>query len=208
MWGRGEKGFYAEMMDHVGTLILLNLLWCLCCLPVVTAGAATVALQRVCFDMLEEGGKGSVRNFWRYFRELFVRSTIIWLFFLFVAVDLALLASQAGIIGLMQIFSSPVLATVTIMLLMIYWFVINWSFPLVAFGGEGGLLKVLGKAFSLAVTFPAKTFLCLGIMVIMILLSILCPLILLGTVSCSAYLVCRVVRPVLRRAMEWELSWE
>lgn len=203
MWRRGEKGFYAEMMDHLGELLLMNLLWFLACIPIVTAGAATVALHRVCFDLLEEGGKATAGSFWRYFKEAFCSSTILWLFFLFAAADMALLVHMAGIISLEQLLENPFRTAPIIILIMVYWFVVNWSFPLAAYSGDCKICATVKTSFAMAVSFPAKTFLCIGITVFMVLLSILCPLVLLGTGSCTSYLICRVVRPAFRQADRW-----
>lgn len=202
MWRRREeKGIFSEMMDHLGALLVLNLLWCLCSLPVVTAGAATAALERAVFDLLEEDRSRVAGKFWKYFKAMLRPATVLWSFFLFVGADLAILCSMAGITKVETLLNSPVKSTAAALIIMVYWFVINWGFPLIAYRMGGSLYKTLGDGFSLAVSFPGKTFLCMGTGIFMILLSILCPLVLLGTASCTAYLSCRILHPVLRRIL-------
>lgn len=189
------------MMDHLGALLLLNLLWCLYSIPLVTAGASTAAMERVVFDLLEEDRSGVAGKFRRYFKSMFWPSTVLWLFFLFAGADLVILSSIAGITKIEILLNSPTKSTAAVVILMVYWFVISWSFPLMAYRTGGKLGKTIGEGFALAVSFPGKTFLSMGIAVCMVLLSILCPLVLLGTASCTAYLCCRIMLPMIRRAL-------
>lgn len=199
MWRRREeKGIVSEMTDHLGALLLLNLLWCLCSLPVVTAGAATAALERTVFDLLEEDRSRVAGKFLSYFKALFRPATVLWLFFLFAGADLAILGSMAGITGAETLLNSPVKSAAVVLINMVYCFVITWGFPLTAYQMGGSLFRTLGEGFSLAVSFPGKTFGCMGIGVFMVILSILCPLVFLGTAGCTAYLSCRILHPIIR----------
>ena len=59
-------------------LIGLNLLWTACCLPVVTAGAATCALHFV-LSPQRNPDEGAMRCFFRSFRRNFRQATLLWL---------------------------------------------------------------------------------------------------------------------------------
>lgn len=73
-------GAFAHVLGVVGELIVLNLLWLLCAVPVVTVGAATVALHASIQRRVLSGDESSmVRRFFPAFRENFRRATAAWL---------------------------------------------------------------------------------------------------------------------------------
>ncbi len=60
----------------------LNVLWLICCLPVVTAGASTTALFYVAERMARDEEGSIARDFFRSFRQNFRQATGIWLILL------------------------------------------------------------------------------------------------------------------------------
>ncbi len=62
--------------------VYLNILWFICCIPVVTAGAATTALYYVTLKMAKNEEGGIKKSFFRAFKENFKQSTIVWLILL------------------------------------------------------------------------------------------------------------------------------
>lgn len=54
---------------RLGELVLLNLCFLICCLPIVTIGAAASALYSVCFRFDSRKEKGAVLSFFRAFRQ-------------------------------------------------------------------------------------------------------------------------------------------
>lgn len=56
-------------LDKVGHLILLSLLWILCCLPVVTAASATTALYYAVIKSVRRGYGSAVQEFFTSFRS-------------------------------------------------------------------------------------------------------------------------------------------
>ncbi len=75
-------------MDKVGDLAVLNVLFVLSCLPVVTVGAASAALCSAIARMRRDEGT-TVRNYWRAFKAEFRQATVIWLILLAVGTLLA-----------------------------------------------------------------------------------------------------------------------
>lgn len=62
------------LLNKVADLLLLNLLWIAGCIPVITAGASTVALYR-CIHLLQTGTGGPIfKEFWFTFRREFKQS--------------------------------------------------------------------------------------------------------------------------------------
>ena len=59
--------------------VYLNILWFMCCIPVVTAGAATTALYYVTLKMAKNEEGGITNSFFKAFKENYKQSTIVWL---------------------------------------------------------------------------------------------------------------------------------
>ncbi len=72
-------GPVARLMTLLANLICLNVLWLLCCIPIVTAGAATTAMYHMIFQYLTERDDAVIKPFFRSFRENFRSATLAWL---------------------------------------------------------------------------------------------------------------------------------
>ena len=77
--GKGLGFSAGELMEQVFDLVVLNLLFLLCCLPVVTVGASLSALHRVLLQWVRGDDSYHVRAFFGAFRREFWQSTILWL---------------------------------------------------------------------------------------------------------------------------------
>lgn len=80
---------FGRGMEKVWQLIVLNVLWLLCSLPVVTLGASTAALQTVLLALLRGEDHRIARRFFAAFRENWKRASAVWLVLL-VAIALCL----------------------------------------------------------------------------------------------------------------------
>lgn len=69
----------SRALSRLFDLMLLNLLWIVFTLLVITAGAATTALCSVMFKIAEKKEGYIVRDFFRAFSQKFRQSTAIWL---------------------------------------------------------------------------------------------------------------------------------
>lgn len=88
---------FMRFLSRVGELIIVNMLFLICSIPVVTIGAAAAALQKVAQDIVFEEETPVVRTFFRGFRENFKQATAAWivtlLFLLGMCANLLLIAS-------------------------------------------------------------------------------------------------------------------
>lgn len=76
-----------RFLAMVANLFMANLLFIICCLPVVTVGASFAALNKVVKDVLSEKGDAAVfKPFFRAFCEYFKQATVIWLIMVIVLV--------------------------------------------------------------------------------------------------------------------------
>lgn len=76
-------GPFFTVINRLGDLILLNILWLICCLPVVTIGASTTALYFETMKLAENNDGYVAKNFFRSFKENFLQSTIMWIVLFF-----------------------------------------------------------------------------------------------------------------------------
>lgn len=76
-----ENPFF-DFMGRLADIVLLNLLFLLCSLPVLTIGASIAALYQCCDDMAEGTFISSFRNFSGAFRKYLKGSVKVWLVFL------------------------------------------------------------------------------------------------------------------------------
>ena len=73
----------------LGRIWWLNILWLICCLPVVTIGASTTALIYSCMKLRNDEGYPT-SNFFHSFKDNLRQSTIIWMIYLAVGAVLAI----------------------------------------------------------------------------------------------------------------------
>lgn len=75
---------FMQKIAMVGNLVILNVLWILCSIPVVTAGAATAAMYQVVFAYLTNEEEVVLKPFFRAFAKNFKQATLVWLVILVV----------------------------------------------------------------------------------------------------------------------------
>ena len=91
-----DNKFFAAM-GRAADLIVLNLAFLVCCLPVVTIGASVTALYYVTLKMVRNEESYLVRGFFKSFRQNFRQATLIWGILLAAAL---LLGADFAIIGI------------------------------------------------------------------------------------------------------------
>ena len=78
-----------RFIGKLGDLILLNLPWTVCSIPVITIGASTTAVYYVTLKMVRDENDSTVRSFFHSFKDNFKQATAIWAIFLAVGLILA-----------------------------------------------------------------------------------------------------------------------
>lgn len=120
--------FCFEMAD----LVILNVIFIICCIPIFTIGAALTGLYYTTIRM-SKGMESSpiYKDFFKSFKENFKQSTIVWLIILlagvFVAVDIFLVTNLDG--GRL----SSLLAGVLVIAGIIIVFIASYVFPMISY---------------------------------------------------------------------------
>lgn len=137
---------FMRITSWIEDLVVLNVLFVLCCLPLVTVGASASALYAVLFRLLRREYGRVHREFLRAFRENFRPATLIWLIFLALGVlfymDLRIANVVEGALGF-------ALRTVFWLFLMLYGCTLSYVFALQA-RFENSLRKTIWNAFWMA----------------------------------------------------------
>ena len=75
-------GKFFSALSRMADLVILNILFWACCLPVVTIGASITAMYAVTKKMAEDREGYIFKGFFIAFKENFRQSTIMWLILL------------------------------------------------------------------------------------------------------------------------------
>lgn len=68
-----------QWLSRFSALVLLNILWLLCCMPLITIGVSTTAMHSVTLKMVRNEEGYIVRDFFHSFKQNFKQATAIWL---------------------------------------------------------------------------------------------------------------------------------
>ena len=71
-----------RFIGKLGDLIILNVLWIVCSIPIFTIGASTTAVYYVTLKMVRDEEDSTIKSFFRSFKSNFKQATAIWLILL------------------------------------------------------------------------------------------------------------------------------
>lgn len=67
-----------QFLGKVADYIILNVLWLICCIPIITIGAATTAKYYVGMKLTKDEEVSIIKPFFKSFKENFKQATILW----------------------------------------------------------------------------------------------------------------------------------
>lgn len=118
-----------NFLTITGDLMVLNILWVFCSIPLITIGPATNALFKISFDLIDGQPTKVIRTFFKTFKDNFKQSFFVGLFFLLAIVtiyfDIAYIYAIEGIMRKIYI-------VVTCVMIAIVLTVITYSNGLIA----------------------------------------------------------------------------
>ena len=79
---------FSQIMGRVFDLMMLNIIFLIMCIPIVTIGANFTAMYYVTLKMIKNEETYIFRTYWKSFRENFKQATAIWLILLAVLIVL------------------------------------------------------------------------------------------------------------------------
>jgi uncharacterized membrane protein YesL len=146
----------AKMFD----LLILNMVFLISCLPIVTIGASLTALYSVTLKMVRNEESNVVKDFWSSLKKNLKQSSIIWFGALFVIAFFMFLAQT--ILSENSVILFPLLLLVTVSLLSFM-----YVFPLIA-KFENSCLNILKNAFFISLHSAAYSILLFMITIVFV----------------------------------------
>ena len=138
-------------MTLAANLAILNFLFLICCIPIITVGPAITAMNYVVFKMRMERDVPIAKSFFKSFRQNFRQGVIIWLLML-------LAGSLLGIDSYIVWFSAPstVLRITVTIASAVYLMTLIYAFPLLA-RFNNTVFKTIRNAAVLSITSVPRT---------------------------------------------------
>jgi uncharacterized membrane protein YesL len=138
-------GLLARIVRYIWNLFVLNICFILCCLPVITIGAAISAMYAVFLNDFRESGV--LRKFVGAFAENFKQATVIWLIFMALA---AVLAANWYYLLTYSLGGNGLLLAVAAVVSVLYLSVVSFAFALQA-KYENSSLQTMKNALILSI---------------------------------------------------------
>lgn len=158
-----------QALSKIADLFILNLLFMVCCIPIITIGTSLTALYTVTLKTARNEESYVFRSFFKAFKDNFKISTLSWLILLIAGTILFVDFRYA------VVFPEPynqIIRVATVFLSILYLLLITYLFPYIA-RFENTLKDSFKNAFLLSVTHLPYTFLFLVIGVLAIILTFL-----------------------------------
>lgn len=137
-----------KALSFIGDLIILNVLFLVCCIPLVTIGASATALYTISMRMAAKDDRGILKPFFRAFKENLKKATVIWLTFLLIG---AVLALGITMIYLNQSAFSNLIKVLYGVVILVYLVGLSWVFPLQA-KFENSVKNTIKNAFIIGIS--------------------------------------------------------
>ena len=140
-------------LSRIADIFLLNLLWILCSIPIITIGASTTALYYCMMKINREKDSGIIGMFFGSFRQNFKQGCILTIFFIFSGVFLYVDIQACKAIGGVL---KNIIIVILLVLVVIWGVMISYTFPLLA-QFDNTLKNILKNSILLAISNIKKT---------------------------------------------------
>ncbi|MEG1658192.1 MAG: DUF624 domain-containing protein [Oscillibacter sp.] len=193
---------FMTMVGHIALLVVMNLCWLICSLPVVTVGASTAALYSVLLNFPSLSFDSAFKAFFQAFARRWKTATLLWIPYLaagaLLVLDWRLLTAQ----GLADNLGVNVLL---LLAASVYCFSLQWLFPVLAATGKG-VIATVKLAFLLGLRELWRSFLLVGLTCVPLFLFIFYAQTFMALWGCwllfgfavLAFLKSRLMAPILR----------
>ena len=192
----GLMTFLSMLFD----LMVLNLLTLLCCIPIVTAGAALAALHQMLIRMTEGRDTYLFKPYFKCFAENFKKSTIAWLLML---AFVCILAVDFWLTSAMPDSQKKIMYVILLVAAFLAALVLIYIFPLQAHY-ENSIRMTFSNAFRISIGYLPRSILMLAIMIavpviFLYFIQYLFPIGLTVGISGVAYIRCRIYMQIFKK---------
>lgn len=124
-----ESKFF-QALEAIANIVILNFLFIVCCIPVVTIGASITATYSVAMSIVDDKDPYILREFIKRFKENFKQSTFVWIIVLFIGVFIAADFYICSLIASNMI--NMVFKFILTLMSIVLGFVVVYAFPLIS----------------------------------------------------------------------------
>lgn len=186
---------FHRWLEISSNFVLINLLWLLACLPLITIYPATAAMFGVVRDWVRKKEDSLLRTFLSRFKENFKQSFVIGIVWTFFGVTLLF---DFHLVSQMSSGTKIVLGSLLFLVTLLYVFTSLYLFPVMVHF-ETSWPVVLKNSLLLSIAQLSTTVQCLLVVAVMVGISIFVPFTLLITGSLTAYIVYRLCDRAFQR---------
>lgn len=144
---------FMQFMNRFGRLIILNVLFLLCCIPIVTIGAASTAMYTVTLKQARNEEPYVVRTYFQAFKKNFLQSTLLWIFWLII---IALLYTDFKVMYGRPGFLPSVMRIALYLVILLADMTLSYTFPLQA-SFYNSMKQTIQNAFLISIRHFTKT---------------------------------------------------
>ena len=130
------EGPVFSSLSRLADLFWLNLLFIVCCIPVVTIGAASTAMHYVTLKMAKDEEGYITKSYFKAFKDNFIQATIIWIIFLVVMLVMFMDLRIANGGSVADMFADPMISNIVIVavgvMVIVIAMTLTYVFPILA----------------------------------------------------------------------------
>ena len=181
---------FLQITEKAADFFLLNILWLMMCLPIITIFPSTTALYGVARKwIMGKNDHGVFRTFFSIFRECFWQSTglsVLWFAIgIFIYWDFHLIHANVLLLIILGVLTLLFLSITVYLFPVLVHFETNWK-------------NMIRNALTLAIAYPLSTILLLAIFLLSVYLVYLFPAVIFIIGSMAAFLSCRICLQLFR----------
>lgn len=75
-----------QTLSRLADLVLLNIIFLICCIPIITIGASLTAMYKITLKIAFKEDGYIIRDFFKAFKQNFIQATIIWIITFFIGI--------------------------------------------------------------------------------------------------------------------------
>lgn len=146
-------GPIGRLISRITDLFFLNILWLICCLPIVTIAASTAALHYVTMRMVRDEDSGIFKNFFHSFRQNLKQSVVISLIYVISGIFLLFVIY---LFNHLELGGWYLWSVFLYLALLIHFIVFGYVFPIFA-KFENSTRMLIKNAYFMAIRYPVNT---------------------------------------------------
>ena len=156
------EGPVFTFLSRLADLYWLNLIYIICCIPVITVGAATTALYYVSLKMAKDEEGYITKSFFKSFKQNFLQATVIWLVILAIGIIMFMDLRIANGGDMAEVLNSTAVSNVIIVavgvMVIVLCMILTYVFPLLA-QFDNTIKNTVKNAFLISIRHLPYTFL-------------------------------------------------